>query len=84
MNFKFDTLALPAGVATWTEPSDDAWPAALLQVEPKSMSGQTVQKPGYWLEAAHAESHRGWHIQTREWKYVFFFLNTQMFKYLFD
>lgn len=47
MNFKFDTLALPAGVATWTEPSDDAWPAALLQVGPKSMSGQTVQKPGY-------------------------------------
>ena len=47
MNFKFDTLALSARVTMWTEPRDDAWPAALLQVEPKSMSGQIVQKPGY-------------------------------------
>ena len=47
MNFKFDTLALFARVTTWTEPRDDAWPVALLQVEPKSMSGQIVQKPGY-------------------------------------
>ena len=47
MNFKFDTLALSARVAAWTEHSDGGWAGALLQVEPKSVSGQTVQKPGY-------------------------------------